>query len=922
MADVTIRFDDPGCLDSSVAGGKGANLARLTGAGLPVPPGFCITTEAYVQFIAQAGLDRRIETALNSLSGDVQALDAASTELRDAITETPLPDLLAQSIERSYLALGDGGFVAVRSSGTAEDLGDASFAGLHDTYLDIRGTAALLDAVKRCWASMWSTRAVSYRDTRGFDQRAARIAVVVQVMVESDVAGVMFTGNPLTAATDEIVINASVGLGEALVSGVATPDEHILDLATLRVKEQRIGAKEVRVIRDPDAGSGTIEQPTPAALATRFALTPTVLQNLARIGVRVLDHYGGIPQDIEWAVRDETIFVLQSRPITGVEFAWDADLEVWQQAPADDEILWSRSWADELWNGAISPLTYSYRGEMFTVAIGASARLWGMGDRVPSRMYRYDRATAYYNPEVERALVEFSAHPLFRPALLAHVPPDAHDAVLGAPFRWADWVRMHARIVRFGKPGNGPYKFFAMVDDYLENRVEEADGLSAEALRELSEEELIAYFERFVFLKTDFTRNLWTGFFIYARDAVSLCAGLVVTAFADPAEGQLVFSDLLSGLPERTATAEENFQLWRLSELLRSDEKLRGAFERADPANWLEEIERATAGTTFAAQYRRFATTHAHRGHADRDLRFPRRGDDPTIDHLTFSTLLASTAVSPEIREADVHRRRAAAIADVEKRLRRQSFGRLRILAFRRLLAYAHRFFLYRDNQRAYFDRFTYSMKRGAVEMGRRLHELGVLTDPDEIYMLGRHEIYQLLRGGARSALIDAKITARRRNYDRMLRHAVDLPKYLRRGRPVSFASTPTGDGLSGVGTSRGKVTARARIVNNLADIGVVKDGDVLVTHSTDPGWTPVFTLLQGIVLETGGMLAHGSCLAREYGFPAVQIADATKLIPDGALVTVNGDTGEVIIEDSIENEDIAVSSPPPREHDTATRGS
>ena len=230
-------------------------------------------------------------------------------------------------------------------------------------------------------------------------------------------------------------------------------------------------------------------------------------------------------------------------------------------------------------------------------------------------------------------------------------------------------------------------------------------------------------------------------------------------------------------------------------------------------------------------------------------------------------------------------------------KLSSQLLGGLRLKIFRGLLGYAQRFFLYRDNQRHYFDRYTFSLKRASMEIGRRLVERGRLADLDDVYFLGRSELFPMLRGEPATPLTEAKVTGRRANFQRQLNKTAGLPKYLRGNTPVSFDSGD-GDGMTGVGTSRGQVTGRARIVLSLNDIGQVQEGDILVTNSTDPGWTPVFTLLSGIVLETGGMLAHGSLLAREYGFPGVQLDDAATLIPDGATITVDGDTGAVTIEE------------------------
>ena len=895
-------FADEACTVLTVAGGKGANLARLTAAGLPVPPGFVVRTEAYTEFIRAAGLREVIAYTIafvGAAEGDADMIEAATAALRAEIVDSELPRPLASAITAAYAGLGNGARVAVRSSGTAEDLAEASFAGLHDTYLDVCGEDAVLDAVKRCWASMWTARATAYRVSRGFDQSQARIAVVIQQMVEADVSGVMFTANPLTAATDELVINSTWGLGEALVSGIATPDEHVLALSDLTARSARVGAKEKRVVRDASASSGTVTEDTPAQLRSRVALSASQLRALGELGKRVMAYYGGIPQDTEWALIGDELYLLQSRPATGADFAWEEELDSWQEFADDGTILWSRSWSDEVWNGAISPLAYSYRGWMFTTAINENLALWGL-PTLTEPAYRYHGGTAYYNTAVEERLVTETAPAPFRVGLLAHVAPDRHEAVLSKPLSVLRYLQMHARILTIGKPIHGALRYFKTVDNYIVNRQAEADGLSGDQLKTLSDEQLIAYLERIAELKKTNTSDQWTEFFIMARDSFSLLAG-VLALWYDP-EPMLVISDLMSGSPVRTETAEENLELWRLSDRIRRSASLRALFDSSG-VGYLDafEAEGGDEARAFVADYRRFLAAHPHGGHADRDVYYPRRADDPAIDHQTFATLLAAeNPVDPLDREREVNARRNGVVAQIEARLRSQRFGAARVKVFRILFEYVHRFFLYRDNQRHYFDRYTYSMKRGAIEAGRRLVERGVLDEVDDAYFFGFAELFALLRGSepALTAKTRAKLAGRRANFFRQLNHVARNPKYMRNGQPVVFESENGGGGLRGVGTSRGQITGRARIVLQLKDIGQVKDGEILITHSTDPGWTPVFNLLSGIVLETGGMLAHGSLLAREYGFPAVQIADACQLIPNGAMISVDGDTGAVAILD------------------------
>lgn len=242
-----------------------------------------------------------------------------------------VPHAIAKALVANYALLGDDCYVAVRSSGTAEDLAEASFAGLHDTLLDIRGAQAVIHAVKDCWSSLWSARAISYRHRNGFNHAEVDIAVVVQRMVASEISGVIFTGNPLTEATDEIVVNASWGLGEAVVSGIVTPDNFVVkDGDTLHVRDRILGNKEISIQRDVSKSHGTIEKPVAAADRERFCMTDDSVVKLCRIALRVQEHYDGFPQDIEWGYENGRFYVLQSRPITGVEWSWDADCEDWQ----------------------------------------------------------------------------------------------------------------------------------------------------------------------------------------------------------------------------------------------------------------------------------------------------------------------------------------------------------------------------------------------------------------------------------------------------------------------------------------------------------------------------------------------------------------------------------------------------------------
>ncbi|MEJ7815707.1 MAG: PEP/pyruvate-binding domain-containing protein, partial [Rubrobacter sp.] len=287
----------------AVAGGKAANLGELVRAGFPVPSGFCVTTAAYDLVAADAGLGPTLAALAGTQPEDTARLAELATEARACLSDASVPDSLGRAIAEAYGGLGDGAPVpvAVRSSATAEDLPRASFAGQQDTYLNVVGVESVLDAVRRCWASLWTDRAVSYRATNGIDPRSVRLGVAVQRMVDASVAGVLFTANPVTGKRRQAVIDASPGLGEAVVSGMVNPDHFVVDTATGTIIERRLGDKRVAIVAGSDSGTERVEV---AAGEDKTSLSDDQILSLAKLGERVEEHYG-VPQDTEWAIDGE-----------------------------------------------------------------------------------------------------------------------------------------------------------------------------------------------------------------------------------------------------------------------------------------------------------------------------------------------------------------------------------------------------------------------------------------------------------------------------------------------------------------------------------------------------------------------------------------------------------------------------------------
>lgn len=890
-----LQFDDALATDLEIVGGKGASLARLAQAGYPVPPGFTITTAAYATFIADNALGAQLASMVDGLKyDDLDDLERRTQQLRTLVESATLSTEMRAIIERHYRALGDDVRVAVRSSATAEDLPDASFAGQHDTYLDVQTLDGIEDALKRCWASLWTARATSYRHAQRIAHLDVGVAVVIQQMVDADVAGVLFTANPISTATDEAVIDASWGLGEAIVASLVTPDFYIVKLSTLRVTEKTLGSKAVKIVRNPTTGVGTVQIEVPQSDQERFCLTDSQASDLAELGRRVMAFYGGFPQDLEFAIADGNIHLLQSRPITGVEFTWDEDLDYWHILPEDEDVTLSRSMSDEVWHGAITPLFYTTRGRMLHEAHAATHKMWGLESQ-NYRYYKAWKAGAYYNTKVEISDVTYMCPPPMRHMVVQHIATPDRQGVLDAPFSYLALAR---RIYRNGRlfPQYGMYGWIDMLKKYVYERVEDARGLADEGLRKLSDVELIRYTIDRVGFEHQYIIDVWNGFFFNTR-LMMLTLAYMVQQWYD-GDNDMAATDLITGTERRSATVIENGALWELSKLIRRSNVLMKDFSENKDGDFLRALEKHEEGRAWLKKYQALLDKSGHRGHADRDVYFKRRIEDPSLDYRAFQSFLTvDESHDPEHLEALGNRRRETAYADVLQNIRSKRFGFAKAWAFGHVYRYVQTMLWLRDDHRDYVDIATFTYKRCFLEINRRLMARGEFETERDFWFLTDRDVYRLLEGAALTPLMQAKIKARMAAFDLADRREASPPMYMKNNLPVSF-DEDTGDGLHGVGISKGVVTGPARIVKELRHIGRVQHGDIMVVFATDPGWTPVFLVISGLVIETGGLLSHGASISREYGIPAVQLPGAMQRIPDGAVITINGTTGAIQIDE------------------------
>ncbi|MHA2260436.1 MAG: PEP/pyruvate-binding domain-containing protein [Promethearchaeota archaeon] len=898
-----VRLGESESTNIAVVGGKGASLGKLVREEFLTPSGFVVSTGAYAEFLSVNNLQIKVEGILNGLDyGNLDELGKNTERIRDLITSSKLPDDLTQEILREYKALGDDEiFVAVRSSATAEDLAGSSFAGQYETYLDVRGEEALLDAVRSCWASMWTARVTAYRHTKGFDHHAIGIAVVVQKMIEPNAAGVMFVGNPMNARADEVVINASWGLGETVVSGKITPDEFIVDRDTFHVKHRTLGSKKIQVVRNRENGFGTVEEDVPNNLQNKYSLTDDQIRELTELGRRVTTYYDGLPQDIEWALSNGAIFLLQSRPVTGVEFTWEEELDLWPTLPEDDNLIWTRKWADEVWTGAITPLMWSVRGRWMRDGGSANYQPFEMGELAELRAYKYHHGTVYYNTRADELIAEYCLPPNLRAHFLNRLHPSQLEKAINAPFDLLRCVEMFGmRVGKFiiddkalkQRPKSG--KKYEFRRSSVKAAFPDLDQIKQE-IRALEDEELrprvMQYNNIFA---VGVARGAWSSIFIYAPVIRALLDG--VLRYWYNGDNPNVFIEILSGLPEKTQQFNDDYAFWELAEIIRHSKKLRALFEEFKGASFFEELKNHEEGNGFLAKYEEFLEIAFYRGHADRDIYFDRRIENPSLDYEALGVLLKSeNIVSPEERDDKLNQRREIATAEVIDNLAKQALGDLKVLIFKFLLNYSLRFFLGRDDSRPMSDIVTYQKKLVLCEYGHRTVSRGLLEGERDFYFLSIDELDKLLNGTESKALARAKVAARRKSFDRFLKHEEDPPLFLRGNMPMDDKpASDKSDVLKGVGTARGITTGRARIVPTLKEIGRLEKGDILVCHGTDPGWTSAFNIVAGVIAQTGGMLAHFSCLSREYGLPAVSLPNAMKLIKDGSFIAMNGDSGEI----------------------------
>ena len=860
-------------------GGKALNLGIMSSGKLPVPGGFCVTTDAYRMVVQE-----RLDDLMDKLAGatDSGGVAAAAEEARRRVLALEPPGALRTAINDHYKALGDDKAVAVRSSATAEDLAYASFAGQQDTYLNVVGSAAVLDAVRRCWASLWTDRAVSYRNANGIDHRSVALAVVVQRMIDAAAAGVMFTANPLTGSRNETVIDASPGLGEAVVSGAVNPDHFVVNSGDRRIVARRLGDKRMMITSLP--GGGT-ERHELADQSSEACIDDQQVLQLVDLGQQVHRHYGA-PQDTEWALDSGGGFWLtQARPITtlyplarthrpGLRVSMCLSLAQGLTRPITPMgiaaiRLIGTSVATAIKMPPAQPLAgppamHAPGQRLFVDITSVLRNRIGRKAVIAAFGVMEARASAVLKVLGERpefSIIESSDH-----AVPRHIA--------GALIR----LRVPVRVVAGLANPELAYRGIAAT----ERRLRRTLTLPANATAT----------QRLDFVE----QRVGDLFLLMPRTVAYAAGGLLMLAasrrllrdVAQPGELQ----EVLRGLPHNVTT-EMDLKLWELTEEIRDDEPSRTVFTDMAVPDLLQRYRDRALPPVAQRGLQAFLRRYGHRAVAEIDLGMPRWSDDPS--HL-LGVISNYLRVNTEDLDPSSQFRAAEATADsmitsLTTRVAERSRLRARLAGW--TLRRVRQLIGLRESPKFLLVLALGVMREQLKAVGRELVTAGRIDQIDDVFFLDLGDARRGLAGEDLRALV----AERREAYQQELKRR-HIPRLLLSDgtEPEALAvEAERADGaLAGSPASAGTVTGRARVV--LDPVGAhLEPGEILVAPSTDPGWTPLFLTAGGLVMEMGGSNSHGAVVAREYGIPAVVgVPYATHKIETGQLITVDGAAGLV----------------------------
>ncbi|GAA2490688.1 rifamycin-inactivating phosphotransferase [Streptomyces longisporus] len=846
----------------AVVGGKGAHLGGLSRIeGIRVPDGFCVTTHAFRRIMAQApSIDDRLDELSRTNPDDREAIRTLSAQIRRTIEEMAVPSDLAAAITRALGRLGEQAAYAVRSSATAEDLPTASFAGQQDTYLNVMGPTAVLQHVTRCWASLFTERAVTYRQRNGIDPRTVLMAVVVQKMVFPDAAGILFTADPVTGNRKVATVDAGFGLGEALVSGLVNPD--VYKVRGGEVVTRTIAAKQ-RAVQALPAG-GTQEVAIDSQRQEQPALTDAQVVQLVRLGRRIEAHFGR-PQDIEWCLDDDGFQIVQSRPITTLFPVPERDdqenhvyLSVGHQQMMTDPM---KPLGISVWQlTAMAPMLEA-GGRLF---VDATRRLASPASRA-ALLELVGRG----DPLIRDALETVLERGDFIPSLPdtgpvgpaaggASAPTEADPAIVGELIE-----RSRASIAaleRDIRTRSGPALFEFLLEAFEEHKRVLSDPLNMQAI--------MAGMEATWWLNDKLEE--WLG----EKNA----------------------ADTLTVSAPDNVTSEMGLALLDVADVIRPHPEVVAFLQGVEDDGFLDDLGKLAGGAEARDAIEAYLDRYGMRCVGEIDITRPRWRERPgTLVPVILDNVRNFEPGAAERRFEQGRQKARQKEQEVLSRLRAQPGGDRKAEETKRMIDQVRAFIGYREYPKYGIISRYFVYKQALLAEADRLVQAGVLPEQEDVFYLTFQELHDVVR----SHQVDHRLIQQRKDAFRTYQ-ALTPPRVLTSdGEALTGAyrrdDVPAG-ALIGLPVSVGTVEGRARVILDMAQ-AELEAGDILVTPFTDPSWSPLFVGIAGLVTEVGGLMTHGAVIAREYGLPAVVgVEQATRLIRDGQRIRVHGTDGYIEI--------------------------
>jgi rifampicin phosphotransferase len=862
MGCYVLGFQEIDQTQVAVVGGKGAHLGELSRIeGLRVPAGFCVTTDAFQRIMAEApSIDDRLERLSRLKPDDREAIRALSAEIRRTVEGIAVPDDLAAAITCPLARLGEQAAYAVRSSATAEDLPTASFAGQQDTYLNIAGAAAILQHVSRCWASLFTERAVTYRLRNGLDHRKVHMAVVVQQMVFPQAAGILFTADPVTGNRKIASVEATFGLGEALVSGLVNAD--VYKVRDGEVVAKAIAAKQLAIRASP--AGGTQEQAIEPERQEQPTLTDAQVVRLAQLGRRIEAHFGR-PQDIEWCLVDDDFQIVQSRPITTlfpVPAAGDRENHVYVSVGHQ-----------QMMTDPMKPLGLS---------------VWQLTTPRPM-----SEAGGRLFVDVTAGL----AAPASRAALLAVLgrsDPLIGDALQSILDR-GDFIRSLPDAGPGGAPAGGAPAPIETDPAIVAELIARSQTSIAALKRDIRTKSGSALLD---FILEDVQELKRIQFDPQSMQAIM--AGMEATWWLNDHLqawlGEKNAADTLAQSVPNNVTSEMGLALMDVADVIRPHPEVLAFLQHVEDEGFLDELPRLTGGREARDAIRAWLDTYGMRCVGEIDITRSRWSERPaTLVPLILGNVKNFEPGAAERRFEQGRQEARKKEHELLEGLRALPDGEQKAEETKRMIDRVRTLAGYREYPKYRMVSRYFVYKQALLEEAERLVQARVLREKEDIFYLRFEEIQDVVRTNQ----VDDQFIRQRKDAF-MAYQALTPPRVLTSdGEAIAGRyrrdDLPAG-ALVGLPVSAGTVEGRARVILDMAEADL-EAGDILVTAYTDPSWTPLFLAIKGLVTEVGGLMTHGAVIAREYGVPAVVgVEHATQLIRDGQRIRVHGTDGYVEI--------------------------